>query len=341
MTLLANMRALMAAVQPATGNRATGAVQFYSATGTVNVPLGTYALPVIGYTGITGVTGLSYSLDPTRPVKVAGGGASGLYAAGTTGMAVPMLSNLGGTRYNFLPETKFLLDPPVAGVTGFGLCPSGFAGGVDANGFGAIKEFVLAENLSGTDWNVDLQRIRLRALPAVVLTWRNLTQSDGSTSPQTLSQSRMGSTTKLMRAGYTLSVICARNDTQPWRSMEGYAIIDALLGLLSDREAVDGEALSHPSGVQIEMAQRAGVAKVDAQRVIIYTLNVSTTFAVTKCDARRFADWLRSHLMVDISVGPDVPEGDPRLVNMLIDMRPLNLENGEQQVTNGGENVIG
>jgi hypothetical protein len=338
MTLISNIRTLMAAVQPATGDRATGAVQLFAATGTIAVPRGTYALPVVGYTGLTGVTGFVGALDPTRAVKVAGG-ASSTYDVGTTGAYVPFLSNVGGAQHNFPAGTRFLLDPPLSGITGVGLCPTGFAGGANAEGFGAIRDFVLAENLSATDWTVDLARVRPRSFPCVLLTWRELVPSDGSTTPHTLSASRMGEGTKLVRASYTLSVICSRNDNQPWRSMEGYTIVQELMSLLSDRKAVDHEPLSHPSGLQWLRTARASMNKTDYQRFVIYTIDVNTTFSVTRTEMRTFAEWLRSHLMIDKAVGPDAPEGDIRLVDMLVDMRPLSLDVGGEQVQAGDEDV--
>ena len=175
----------------------------------------------------------------------------------------------------------------------------------------------------------------------MILPWRRLVPSDGATTPHTLSGSRVAEGTKLYRGLYTLSIVCSRNDNQPWRSMEGMTIMQNLLELLTDRKAVDHEPLSHPAGLQILSADRASVSKADFQRWIIYTIDVATQFSITRRELRTFTDWLRSHLMVDKAVGPDFPEGDIRVANVLVDMNPNLLEVGGQYVDGGGENVEG
>ena len=323
--LLGNQRALLAAAAPLTGLRATGLVQMYAATGTVQIPRGTYALPVFAMAAPTGVTGFVGALDPARAVKVAGG-ISGTYDVGTTGAGtggVPFMSNIGGAQHNFPSGTRFIFDPAVAGLTGV-MSTNGFGGGVSATGFGGLRSLITAESM-GPPWYTDLRRAPTTFFPVAVLTWNDLVPADGSTVPTTQRGSRLGTGKTLYRAGYTLSVFSARMDNQPWRSQEAYQILWDLITLLSDKNSADHELLSNPSGVQIQRVVRESLTRDDFQRFYVYSIDLNCSLTVERTELRDYVPWLLSRVMLDRDMPYGAPGGDPRIVDMLVDMRPTLL----------------
>ena len=334
----ANLRALLAVMQPLTGVRSAGLIQMTASGEDVFIERGQYAIPVIGGRAAPELL-VKADLNPATPSDES----PGSWRVPFVGASVGFISNLGGVRYNFPPGTTFLLDPPVDGLTAT-LLPSaaGFAGGIDASGFGALLDLVIAENLSGPAQSVDLRRSQLTRFPSAVLTWREAIPADGSSVPQVRRGSRAGTRVNLYRLGYTLSVIASRQDTQHERQHEALSIISSLAELITDRQAVDGENLSNPSGVQIQSIRREALPQEAFQRFIIYSIDLNCTVTLCQRDSREYAEWLVTHLCIekpDPVLGPlpvvdciDIPmqggaltvEGDP----VLIDGRPVILEGG-------------
>jgi hypothetical protein len=333
--LEANMRALVAAAAPLTGQRATGAVRMYSATGTVEIPRGTYAYPLVGASGATAV-----ALDARRPVKVLATGRAASWAVGTTGADVPFLSAIGGVRHNFPAGTRFVFQPPVEGLTGPALSPSGFGGGADPTSFGSLFDLAMAEQLSGPALDVDMRRAQLSRFPAAVLTWRELAPADGSSVPTNQRGTRVGANSVLYRSAYTLHVICSRLDDAAWRRQEAMQIVCELLELLTDRVEADHETVSSPGGVQVQDVRPTPVRQEIFQRWIVYSVDLNTSLSLSKREGRTFHDWLLTRLKVDRAVELGTQGGPLRVADVTIDMRPTDLEVGGRQVQAGGERTV-
>ena len=292
-------RALLAVLAPLTGTRSTGLVSLQSASGVVQVARGQYAMPVLGG-----------QIAPELLVKVAANPDTedGHWDVTTTPTPVQFTSNLGGVANNFAAGTQFVLDPPVAGLVATGpTSAAGFTGGTDSSGFGALRQVVDAESTAGPLVNVDLRRSALQVFPAAVLTWQDAVPADGSVVPQMRPSGRVGNKQKLYRLGYTLTIVTSRADSGSARRHEGRWITYALMRALSDRQSVDGEVVSSPSGVQVQSASRESGPQEVFQKWYLYHLVLNCEVTLSGLDDRTFADWLSTRLQIwkpDEALGP-------------------------------------
>lgn len=301
-------RGIVAILQPLTGDRASGTstMACASAGDSVRLPRGYYFLPVVG-----GVVRADLALK-------AGPGSeadeSWLVASG--GTAVDLVSNLGGARHNLAAGTVLRPDPPVPELTaGMTVAAPGMTGGVDATGFGALKDLQIYEQLNGPALNVDAKRSGLKRFPGAVLMWADMQQATGVTSPQTQRAARTGTRRVLYRSTYALTFMSTSYAADSERRHEGLACVEAAMKLLTDRQMVDGEAISSPGGVEIYRAYREPLRPDVAAKWYVYTFELGAELTLCQTDARTYSNLLRMVMDVHAQQHPELPDqGDLPLV---------------------------
>jgi hypothetical protein len=309
-------RAIMAICTPATGQRATGKVKLFThADTTVALRRNHAMMPVIDGAARSDLL-IKSGEGPL---------AEGAWEITPDGTEVDVLSNVGGVRHNVLTAgTKVVLDPPVPGIV-INDAPTviqGLVGGLDTTGFGAVKDVVLYEQFDGPDRALDTRRSLLKRFPAVLLTWEGLEPADGVATAQTARATRLGTRKALYSLTYTLSVISSRADSDEERRHEGLAILDLLIRLLADRQAVDGYCLSNPSGLYIQEAHRESGPQDVYQKFYIYTAVIGAMATVEQIDLRTYNPWLLSKINGLVPQEPDLPnQGDfPIVIDTLVQM---------------------
>lgn len=306
-------RYLMAVMQPATGDRATGVATVTASGGDVTLPMNTFAMPVI-----------DGRRRPDLLLKVAEGpNTDRSWTVTSGGTAVDYVSNIGGTRHNIDQGTPIHFDPAVGGlVSSAPTADANFTGGTDANYFGGIRDMVIYENFDGPAFQMDLRRSGVTRFPCVMVTWLDTGPADGTTISQTDRPTRTGTRGVLYKDTFSISVISTRDDSDHARRHEGLRIVDTISRLLSDRQMVDKYAFSAPSGVQIREISREGGPETVYQKFYIYNILLSTERELKQLDSRTYNDWLLAVMDIYKPQDPPLPnQGDITIVDdMEIDM---------------------
>lgn len=313
------LRALMATIQPITGDRASGLVTLQATAGTVNVRRGSYMFPALGSPP---------RVVPSMLFKVAANPATsdGSWPVTTAPTDVGVISNLGGTRHNVPAGTPMYFDPPLANIVasptaGMPLVATGgMTGGLDLVAFGALKDVVLYESSEGPAINVVLERSALRGFPGALLTWMSTETADGSSTDMTKRSIRAGVKSQLFKVMVDIMIITNRSDSEHHRRAEGLAAMDAVFSLISDRMMVDGESLSTPGGAQVLKAFREDGPQEIFQKFYVYHLQVAAVTSVEGIDARTFSPWLLTTLTVDPVMPRPTPQDPPVVNDVEIDM---------------------
>ena len=290
MTILATARALMALLQPLTGNRSTGTATVRAAPGPTGVlPANAYAVPIVG-----GAMRHELLLRVAANPAVANGDWT-VVAAGTP---VTMTSLMGGLDVNLPIGTELRWWPTRAGVEAKSVLATALTGGTQLSGIGALQQVVFYEqvraNLAGT--SEDLFKSLVSRVPSAVLIWEGIGPADGSTvSPLDHGDSRVGSGISLNAYQWDIFVISSRLDSDPARREEGLALVDEIMETVEGRMSVDGIPFSNPTGVQIRDVRRYNVGPA----FYVYLIRIATVSAMKKRDPRTFNPWLRTRLDAD------------------------------------------
>lgn len=281
-------RALLALCQPLTGTRATGKLLVKAQAGrVVTIPRNRYLYPIVN--------------DKARPdllfkTGLAPDECGKEWVVDENGGEVDVLSNIGGARHNLPAGTKFAFDPPAPYAQPLPELAQATVGGVDATGFGSVKDAVVFESMEG-DHALALRRSMTKGFPAIVLHWMAILPPEGSTSAHSGGMRRKGEWRYMYSLKYLLTVVSSRADEDSHRRHEGLVIVDRLLGLLPGRYAVDGQNVSSPMPVSILNAQREALAGEDYQRFYAYNMLISCEGAVvSEPEGRSYADWLMTSL---------------------------------------------
>ncbi len=144
MSILDTTRLVQACCQPLTGERATGTALLKSATGAnVVVPHGRYLFPLINGS-VKHELAFKTAINPAT-VSLAGE-ARGAWTVTPAGIAVSILSNLGGARHNLPAGTSFVVDQPLKPeLVAKPMTQTGTSGGTDPSGDLALYNFVAYE----------------------------------------------------------------------------------------------------------------------------------------------------------------------------------------------------
>lgn len=311
-TIIDTARALMAIMQPITGNRATGVATVTASGADVTLPMNTYAMPVINGDLMTSLL-LKTTEGPNDDKS---------WTVTSGGTVIGFTSVTGGVRYNIAQDTEIVFDPPISGlVSTRPTANSAFSNGTDPTFWGSVKDIVIYENFEPT-FMMQLRRSNVTIYPCVLITWINGEPADGSTIAQTHQATRTGFRRKLWKDTYAVTVVSSREESDHARRHEGLEIIERLMGLLTDRNNVDNIIFSSPSGVQIRSYNRISLPQTERSRFYIYTITLSTERALVQTDSRTWNDWLLAVIDVIKPQDPPLPnEGDFTIVDdMEVDM---------------------
>jgi len=300
-------RAIMACLQPLTGDRATGIALVTAAGADVELSRNSYVLPIV-----------EGQQRPDLAMKVdEGPNDDGSWTITSGGVAVDLFSNLGGRRQCVPTDTVFAFDPPIDGIKSV-VATAPFLGGTDLIGFGALRDVVMYEHI-GT-LQLDLSRSGIKGFPCALLSWVDDEPADSASTSMTARATRLGTRKNLYKLTYQIAVISERGESDHARRAEGLEVLDQIAMLLVDRQAIDGEPFSNPSGLQIVKRWRETGGGPTYQRYYVYGVLVSAMVVLSREDTRTFSPWLRTVLNVDKQLDG---ETDLRLVDDAeIDMTP-------------------
>jgi len=302
------MRNCLAAIQPLTGDRASGVITVTASGSDVSLPLGTFAYPVIGG-----------QVQTDRIFRVsAGPNSDKSWTITAGGTAVDFVSNVGGEKHNVADATQFVFLPPISGVAS-AVGSGAFTGATNPTFYGAIKETVVFEHINGPAQQIDLERMKLRGTPAVIIVWNSSEPSDGVTSSSNNFGSHgRGTFSSSFRELLTIVIVVSKSHNEAVRSEEGLYIMDQIARYLNRRQSIDGCLISAPSPILVQSRNRVAIPKEPYQRHYIYSVSFSIENAYTMTDDRSYNDWNIAN--IDI-LKPDDDLGDYTLVDdMKVDM---------------------
>lgn len=333
MSFVPYSRALLAAIQPATGSRATGLVnvQFIDQGAPQGLQLGAgeYITPIVD--GETR-SQMLYKLA-ANPAS-----ADGTWTIEPTGTIVQVISNLGGDQYNLPAETAFEFDDALADKL-TGIAVADFEGGVDSTDFDQVADAVEFETLNTSELSLDLRRAGVNAFPAVVVTFQDLQPADGASTSSTDRGTRTGNGRALYRWRFGLTIFVDMAEEDQKRRSRGSAIMGRLLALVGDKNGVDGECLSNPGGAQILGVQRLFAPTPVYQKYYVYRIDVALTGGIEREDSRVYFPWLTACIT---GLKPEAAGDEPTIITagpMCVEMGSVTLTtdpDGDVLVTENG-----
>jgi hypothetical protein len=268
-------RGIMSVLQVLTGPRASGSVVVRALAGTPTMPANTYGLPVI--TSAAGVKGF----DRSRMVKTVGD-----VALTTSGVAVPIVSVVGGSKMNLQAGTEFVWDGPApAGVEARSTLAADMTGGAPSTlEAGALKRVLPFEGIGKEDLAKSLWSAQGSPddFPAAIVSW------EGS---RTVMIAGRGGVREVHT--FRVYLVTSRLDGNAQRSDEGKICLQAVKSLLTDRSAADGESISNPP-----LYPGNSGRLITGTTAFVYWAEFECGYAVRKRELRSFADWTKSNIKV-------------------------------------------
>jgi len=198
--------------------------------------------------------------------------------ATSAGVEVSMLAVGGGTGHEIPAGAKLMWWPPIAGMEPIFDVTEAIDGATDATLTSALKQIVTFDELGLVRADMGAQAWKGKLTeqgPSGVLTWR------GSRSePFAKGVDRSTETFQL----FVFNSSLRSNDM---RRTDSLAALGHLRALLLDRSSVDGFDFSNP---KIRVVSREFVTAEDT--TYVHVMNFTVSHAVTRIEARVFADWL-------------------------------------------------
>jgi hypothetical protein len=289
MSILDEARALMAVLQPLTGTRAAGNLTVRSTGATGLLPANAFAVPIVAGVMRHDLM-IKTALNPANPAG---------WPVGIAGTAVPAITNIGGAAQNVPADSPVRWWPAVEGIEPMAaVAAGGLAGAQDPVGLTAVRELELFEqlrpNLQGGPQ--DLFRGTFSRFPAVMVTWEGSGPGDNQTiSPLRQEGARVGRGRTIQKQEWNVFIVTSRLDSDPARREEGLVLVDAVAGILGERQFVDGFCFSAPAGAFIRGRSRWLISPA----FYVYRIELVTTGSRVMQDARTYNPWLTTRLDVD------------------------------------------
>jgi hypothetical protein len=247
-------RALLSALGPLAGTRATGDVTATASGANTVLPAYTYGVPVIGGKAIT-----ARMVKTLADVTVTSGGT-----------AVAVRSVCGGPSGNLPAGTPILWQPCPSGIVARGsVAAPGITGGVASTGPGSCARVVAYDNLGATDAR-SIWEAQGEGFPAIIV-MRTGSRPEGLA---TVRASRREHT-------FSIAVVSAHYAGNDERGEEGEILLDRIEQTLEGLEDVEGEVFSGP-GVELGNEQRS-LWKPNAH---IWLFDCTIHYALPAIDAR-------------------------------------------------------
>jgi hypothetical protein len=287
-------RGLQACLQVLQGDYSTGSVTATATGDPVELPKGTFGLPII-----------DGSEDESQALLVEANPSAegGAWTATSTGTPVSVTSIQGGTHVNLDADTPVRWDPPIAGLASTGVVAAGgLTGGAQATHYGALRQVRYYRDMGANPGALDFFAAGLHSYPAAVIGWESTTPADGAALPGVGPDStRRGQGKREFVATFGLMLFTGRFDQTHQRRKESDQLRDDVLELLTDRVSYRGCYLSSSAGIQILEARHLGSKPshyVDVVRIACHLI-------LSRRDDRTFHDWLTTRLQlatVDVTV---------------------------------------
>jgi hypothetical protein len=280
-------RGLQACLQVLQGDYSSGSVTATATGDPVELPRGTFGLPII-----------DGSEDESQAILVEAnpdveGGAWTVTSAGTP---VSVTSIQGGTHVNLDVDTPIRWDPPITGLEATGVVAAGgLTGGTQATHYGALRQVRYYRDMGSNPGAVDFYAAGLHSYPAAVVGWESTMPADGAALPGIGPDStRMGRGKREFVATFGLMLFTGRFDQTHARRKESDQLRDDVLELLTDRISYRDCFLSGPRGVQILEARHMG----SRPNYYVDVVRVACHFVLSMRDERTFHDWLTTRLQL-------------------------------------------
>ncbi len=315
-------RALMAALQPLTGNRAAGNIRLRTQPGVaLTVPRNAYWTPVIDgqrQTSWLFKTMQGPNKDKSWPVDDSGNS------------LIAVMSNLGGMRHNVPAGTGFQPDIPIDALVLKGVdqpvADAEFVGATNPGEYCGVQDMVMFETFDGPALTTDLHRSPLSHFPGIMIAFQDFAPADGVAIAQNNQIAiNAGTDKKFYKVTFSISVITTKGEGDMSRRQQGLIIADAVAQLLNDKHSGDvGECLSNPGGVQVRQMIREDGPQAIYQKFYIYTTLVSCMTLLQRLDFRTFTPWLRTVMSANKPQVPSLPNQGPLTLvsDNIIDMTP-------------------
>lgn len=292
-------RALLSCLGPLAGPRATGTVTATASGAAVELPAGTYGIPLIDGDFIharmvkTLPTGRDANGDPIGTTIT------------SSGTSVAVRAVAGGPSGNLPAGTVILWQPPTVGVAARGVVATGgITGGTNTPGPGVAARVVTFESLGAG------------------ATVRNFWEAKGDGFPAVLI-ARVGSSvdqiTRINEAlrshRFRVYVVTARQEGDDERVEEAEHLLDAIESILQGIADVDGEVFSGPP---VETGEEA--REQSAPNATVFSLACTVHYALPRQDVREgdgesWATWATTRIRVA------APETDALVARTLVDIK--------------------
>jgi hypothetical protein len=287
-------RCIMAVLQPITGTRAGGNIYLKTAPGkTAVLPPFVYLSPV-----------LSGQLRNDMLFKTLKNPATldGSWPIVETGSVIPIVSNIGGARFNLPAGTKLRIEPdsdagdlPLEVTT-----RADFTGGTDDNSDIGIANIGTYESFGSLPNQQAFQAAVGGRFPVVIVTWNDSEPADGMATSSVNRNTQRGSSSLQLTEEFTLWLVCPREDSEPARRGQAMRMLDRMASLLVERRSVDEQGFSSPGGLQIRKRWRSDGNEALFKAFRVYMIAVAATVTITQEDRRTYSpllsfvtDWLK------------------------------------------------
>jgi len=294
-------RALLAAMAPATGIRASGslAVTAPAGGGEVTIPRNAYAVPVVSgqlrHDWLFKVGPNPATLNPNQT------GGDWPIADGAT-ESVALVSNLGGARHNLPLGTVFRWLPPVPGIAETAALDVATTGGVDST---ILRRAAYFEDVSPAIVAKDLFAGSLTDFPAAAVIWSTSSPVEGRTSGAGQGSTRVGQGLRFIRETFTIVVAAGDNTSDTRRRSNGLVAVQAITRLITDRRVNDDCEVLSAIGAGVEVVTRRRLTRT--QNLYVYDITVRLNSLLRRVETRTFNQWLTAHLEAALP-GREAPE---------------------------------
>jgi len=304
--LLVNIaRDLSSVIHPLTGTRATGTATITASGADVDLPVGSYLVPVVE----------NQYRDDLAFKTDKGDNADRSTTITSTGTAVPITANLGGARFNLADATSLYLDPAVDGIAS-AVVTGAITNGVNPTSLG-LQDVQIFERFTPPADNLDLSRSSIRRFPSAMLAWVGTEPADGSAVSQTTQATRAGRGRVIYHEIFDFYIFSENLKSDHLRRQDGLRLIDAASLLFTSRRSSDDVGISSPAGVQVRRRWRHNFVNRDGyQRYYAYALELAIMTTFCRTDTRTYDDLATFVMSIIKPQDPALPhQGDYTVVD--------------------------
>ena len=307
-TLTVNVaRDISSVLHPLTGTRATGVATIVAVGADYDLPVGSYIVPVH----------VNEYRDDLVFKVARGPNDDRSWTIESTGTAVDITANLGGSRFNLADGTALYLDPGIDEIAS-AVVTGAITTGVNPTSLG-LQDVQVFEQFTAPPDGLDLARSSIKQFPAALLTWIGSEPADGSAVSQSTQESRAGRGKSLYHEIFDLYIFTSNLASDHIRRQDGLRLIDAATKLLTSRRSSDDVPVSSPSGIQIRRRWRHNFSDRDGyQKYYAYALEMAVMTGWTTTDTRVYDDLVKFIMSI---IKPQIPalpdQGDFEVVEDL------------------------